>query len=291
MRIKAILESPGKLPKPVLTLVGILLVLAIGSLDTVTSYDVSVSLLYFFPIILIAWFEGRLPSIMISVFSAITWVVSDLLSGHVYSHYTVPFWNAIMMVGMFLTVAYAVTTGKKLFIKEHEHEITDDLTGVANIRSFYEQARTEISRSDISKRPLTLAYIDVDNIKQVNDIFGHIVGDYLLHEAAQIMRSTVRSTDIISRLEGAKFAILMPDTKNENATAIIYKVQERLLSLVKKHGWPAMFNIGVVTCDGTVCTLSKLIATAEDLMNAAKGSGHNMVKNRILDLKDDLMKR
>ncbi len=284
MRIKTILEFPGKLPKPFLTFVGFLLVLAIGGLDSITSYDISVSALYLLPIILIAWFEGGVPAAIISIFSAITWALSDLASGHVYSHITVPIWNAAMVLGMFLVVAYSITAIKKLLIKEREHDHTDDLTGVANIRFFYEQARIEISKSTIDKQPLTLAYIDIDNLKHVNDTLGHIAGDYLLHEAAQVMKSTLRSTDIISRLGGSKFAILMPETENEDATAVIYKLQEHLLDMAKKNRWPVTFSTGVVTCDGPTYTIDELIKVAEDLMNASRESGKNLVKYKILDL-------
>jgi diguanylate cyclase (GGDEF)-like protein len=261
--------------------------LAIGGIDTVTSYDISVSVLYFLPIILIAWFEGGLSAALIALLSAITWAISDLLSGHMYSHFAVPIWNAIMMLGMFLTVAYSITALKKLFAREREHAHIDDLTGVANIRFFYEQARIEISRSTRDKQPLTLTCIDVDSLRHVNETLGHFVGDYLLHETAQILMSTLRATDIIARLSGAKFAILMPETKNENAIAIVYKVQEHLMNLVKKHGWPVTFSIGVVTCDGLMSTPDKLIATAEDLMDAARNTDENRIKYKILDLSSE----
>jgi diguanylate cyclase (GGDEF)-like protein len=257
--------------------------LAIGSLDSITSYHVSVSALYLLPIILIAWFEGGVPAAIISIFSAITWALSDLVSGHPYSRMAVPIWNAAMVLGMFLIVAYSITAIKKLLIKEREHAHTDDLTGVENIRFFYEQARIEISKSAIDKRPLTLAYIDIDNLRYVNDTFGHIAGDYLLHEAAQVMRSTLRSTDIISRLGGAKFAILMPETRNENATVIIYKVQEHLLDMAEKNGWPVTFRTDVVTCYSPDYTIDELIKVAEDLMNAAKKTGKNMSKYEKLE--------
>jgi diguanylate cyclase (GGDEF)-like protein len=283
MRIKTILEFPGKLPKPFLTFFGFLLVLAIGSLDLITSYDISVSALYLLPIILIAWYEGGVPAALLSIFSAIIWALSDLVSGHPYSHITVPIWNAIMVLGMFLIVAYSITAIKKLLIKEREHAHTDDLTGVANIRFFYEQARTEISKSAIEKQPLTLAYIDIDNLRHINDTLGHIAGDYLLHEAAQVMRSTLRLTDIISRLGGSKFAILMPETDNDSATAIIYKVQEHLLDMAKHNGWPVTFRTGVVTCDSPTYTIDELIKVAGDLMNAAKKTGKNMVKYKKLE--------
>ena len=283
MRIQTILEFPGKLPKPFLTFVGFILVLAIGSLDSITSYHVSVSALYLLPIILIAWYEGGVPAAIISIFSAITWALSDLVSGHPYSRIAVPIWNATMVLGMFLIVAYSITAIKKLLIKEREHAHTDDLTGVENIRFFYERARIEISKSALDKRPLTLAYIDIDNLKYVNDTLGHIAGDYLLHEAAQVMRSTLRSVDIISRLGGSKFAILMPETQNDNATVIIYKVQEHLLDMAEKNGWPVTFRTDVVTCYSPAYTIDELIKVAEDLMNAAKESGKNMSKYEKLE--------
>jgi len=206
------------------------------------------------------------------------------VSRPIYSHITVRIWNAAMVLGMFLLVAYSISAAKKLFIKEHEHADTDDLTGLANIKFFYEQARIEISRSAKYKRPLTLAYIDIDNLRYVNYTLGHIAGDYILHEVAQIMRSTLRTTDIISRLGGSKFAVLMPETNSENATVIVYKVQEHFLDVVKKNGWPVACSTGVVTCDGPTYTLDELIAIAEDLMNTARETGKNVVKSKILNL-------
>ena len=121
MRMKTILEFPGRLPKPFLTFAGFLLVLAIGSLDSFTSYDISVSALYLLPIILIAWYEGGVAAFIISIFSAVVWALSDLTSGHAYSHLAVPIWNALMVLGMFLVVAYSIAAVKKLLAKEREH--------------------------------------------------------------------------------------------------------------------------------------------------------------------------
>ncbi len=258
--------------------------MVIGCLDTIMSYDISISILYVFPIMLIAWYEGGVPAALLSIFSAVTWAVSDLTSGHMYSHVSVPIWNAIVVLGIFLIVAFSITAIKKLLIKARECDHTDDLTCVANVRFFYEQARLEISRLAMHKQPLTVAYIGIDNLRQVNDTLGHIAGDYLLHEAAQAMKSTVRSIDIISRLGGAKFAILMPKTNNNDAEVAIRKVQERLSDMVKQKGWPVTFSIGVVICNVSTYTIDELIKMAEDLVNAARADGKNLAKYRIVDL-------
>jgi diguanylate cyclase (GGDEF)-like protein len=256
----------------------------ISSLDFITGYDISVSVLYLFPIVLIAWFEGGVPAALISIFSAITWAVADLASGHIYSHIAVSIWNAIMVLGMFLIVAYSVAAVKKLLISEREHAHNDYLTGVTNAGYFYEQANMEIIRSARYNRPLTLAYIDIDNFEQVNDTFGHNTGDNLLRAVATTMKATLRSTDSIARLGGDQFAILMPETSQEHAAIAINKVREQLLETVRKKGWPVTFSIGVATCYTPTCTTDELVKMADTLMYAAKKSGKNMVKFEILDV-------
>ncbi len=277
MRLKTILEFPEKLPRPVLPFIGFFLVLTIGVLDSFTSYDISFSLLYLFPIILIAWYEGGTLVAIISLFSVINLAISDLVSGHIYTNAAIPLWNAMMMLGMFLIVGYSITTLKKLLIKEREQAHGDDLTSVANIRFFYEQASIEINRSAINKRPLTLAYLGINNLKIVNDTLGYVTGDYLLHEVAQTIKAALQPTALISRLRGAEFAILIPGKKNGDTSGIIHNVQAQLLKTVNKHGWAVTFNTGVVTCDGSTCAIDELIAMAKDLMIDARKTGSNTV--------------
>ncbi len=114
MQTKTILELLEKLSKPHVIFFAFLLVLAIGGLDFISGYDVSVPLLYLIPIILVAWFEGGVPATIISIFSAITWAVADLASGHIYSHICIAVWNTIMVLALFLIVTYFVTLIKKL---------------------------------------------------------------------------------------------------------------------------------------------------------------------------------
>jgi hypothetical protein len=121
MRIKTIIDFFEKLPTPVLTYFSFLLVLAIGGLDFITGYDFSVSLFYLFPVVLVAWFEGGVPATLLSIFSAITWAVADLASGHIYSHSGIAVWNVIMILALFLIVACFVIFIKKLLIRERHN--------------------------------------------------------------------------------------------------------------------------------------------------------------------------
>lgn len=282
MGLKTILEFPEKLPKHFLPFIGFSLVLAIGILDSLTSYDISVSLLYLFPIILIAWYEGGVLVTIISIFSVIIWAIADMVSGHIYSHIAIPIWNAIMMLGMFLIIGYTITMLKKLLIKDREHSHDDDLTNVANIRFFYEQASIEINRLSLSKRPLSLVYLAIDNLSFINESLGYVTGDFLLHEVAQTIKATLQSTAIISRFGGAEFAILIPETKNENVTAVISEVQGRLVEMAKRHKWTVTFSIGVVTGDSVAYTIDELVNMAKDLMKTSRLAGKNTAEYKKL---------
>jgi diguanylate cyclase (GGDEF)-like protein len=287
MRINTILrslESLCKRARPCQPVLGVLLVLAIGMLDIVTGREIAVSVLYVLPVMLIAWFEGGASAALISILSAITWLLTGEASGHSDSHPAVPLWNALLGLGLFLTVGYSFATAKKLLIKEREHASTDYLTGMVNARYFYEQAQIEITRAARYKRPLTLAFLDIDDFKYANATLGHLVGDDILRAVSETIKKTLRSTDTIARLEGDEFAILMPETKKEHAGAAIYKVREQLLDMARINDWPVTFSIAVVTCLNPTCTLDELITMADDLMYAAKRGGKNTVRFKILDL-------
>jgi diguanylate cyclase (GGDEF)-like protein len=269
--------------KPFVPFLGFFLVLAIGSLDSFANYDVSVAVLYLLPVLLIAWFEGVAPAVLIAIFSSVTWAISDLASGHIYSHMACPVWNAVLVLVMFLAVACSVTALKRFLIKERERAGLNDVTGAANNGSFYEQARAEISRAAIRNRPLTLAYIRIDDLRRVHSNFGRIAGEHLLYETTQILRSTLRATDIISRQGADKFAILMPETKKENAAVIIAAVRERLLAMAKKNGWLVTCSTIVVACHGPECTIDELIRKAEEPGNAFRETDADLAKYEKLD--------
>ncbi|HYA85574.1 MAG TPA: GGDEF domain-containing protein [Nitrospirota bacterium] len=268
----------GKIPKPLLTIIGVSLVIIIGVIDYSFGYEISVAFLYLLPVLLFALGGTPKSAVLISIFSAVTMFWADLASGHVYSHNAIPIWNFTMVLGIFLTIAFSNLKIKELMQKEHEHACNDFLTNVYTTRYFYEQTHIEINRSARYKQPLTLAYIDVDNFKYVNDTYGHSIGDDLLRIVAESLKTMLRSTDIVSRLGGDEFAVLMPDTNEDHAKIAITKVQKKLLESVNKNGWPVTFSIGVATCYGPACLQNELIKMADGLMYDVKKNGKNMIK-------------
>ena len=157
---------------------------------------------------------------------------------------------------------------------------TDELTGLKNRRSFFEMGAREIERAIRFKHPLAALMIDLDNFKDVNDNFGHPVGDRLLKELANVFRSKLRNVDLIARYGGDEFIVLLP----ENDTNAAANVAERIChSIVKIRIETAQgkarvtASIGVASLDKEMTTLSALIEQADRALYNAKKFGKNRV--------------
>jgi len=278
--MKALFEYINKIPKKTIPAFCILLIILLGIIDVITGYEVSFSIFYLLPVMIVSWYSQKYYAVILSILSALAWLIADLHAGHIYSHFMIPVWNGIMRLGFFLIVSFAFLEIKNLLEKERSFARVDFLTGVMNSRAFSEMAKTEIDRTNRFKRAVTLAYVDIDNFKEINDTFGHNIGDKLLQSMARTIKENIRTIDTIARLGGDEFAILFPETNEGNAKAAISKVQKHLLNVAKKNNWAITFSIGAVTCYSS-CELDELIKEADDLMYSAKASGKNRVAYKI----------
>lgn len=284
--MNALFTYLDKIPKRVITLLGGAMVILLGAVDCLTSYEISFSVFYLLPIAFVSWFNKRTHGVIVSILSAATWLWADLSSGHIYSNSVIPVWNSVVRLGFFLIATFLLSKIKGLLEREQTFARIDFLTGIANSRAFDNILKIEIDRSARFGRPFTIAYIDVDNFKKVNDLFGHNEGDNLLRSIAKTIKDNTRSIDTVSRLGGDEFALLFPETNEENVKTVIDKVQTKLLGIIKNNNWPVTFSIGVVTCYKS-CKLDELIKEADKLMYAVKESGKNGIKYKIYGVSAD----
>ncbi len=158
---------------------------------------------------------------------------------------------------------------------------TDYLTGLRNRRSFIEQAETELYRSIRYDRKFSLIMFDIDYFKGINDTFGHSVGDLVLQEIAKICRDLLREIDIIGRIGGEEFAILLPETDIKNAVYVAQRLcdtisENELFISDKKIKFTASF--GVVFADKlTNLTIDELLNQTDNALYQAKKTGRNRV--------------
>ena len=209
--------------KPILIIIGFVLTIGLGLIDYITGYEYSFSLFYLIPISFVVWFTGKRYGIALSVVSALAWLASDYLSGNHYSHPFIFFWNTAIRFGFFIIVTLLMAALHKALEHERHLSRTDGLTGAVSSDFFHVLLQAEINRSMRYSHPYTLAYIDLDNFKKVNDLEGHHMGDKVLSTVVRAIRNEIRKTDIIARLGGDEFAILFLETDTLTAGSIVAK--------------------------------------------------------------------
>jgi diguanylate cyclase (GGDEF)-like protein len=159
--------------------------------------------------------------------------------------------------------------------REKELSRTDYLTGASNSRYFYEVMQVEINRHRRYKHPFTLAYIDVDNLKLVNDKYGHFEGDQTLKNLVSSVKKLTRNTDMIARLGGDEFALFFPETDQKEASII---TKNLFIDNVLGKSKPVTYSIGVVTFRVPPSSIDELIKITDKLMYTAKSGGKNTIK-------------
>lgn len=259
-------------------LVGFTLIGVVGSLDFLTGYEIAFSLFYLIPISLVTWLTGRRLGIVASLASAAVWLISDLAAGNSYSHPGIYVWNTLMGFGFFLIVTFLLSTLRKAMEHERELSHTDYLTDAVNSRFFFDLLQIEIDRSHRYNHPFTIAYIDIDNFKAVNDRFGHSTGDQVLRDVVKQAKKHLRKTDVVSRLGGDEFALLLTETDQDSAHIALSKLQSDIAAEMQQSDWPVTLSIGALTCVDAPHTTEELVRMADELMYSVKHGSKNAIK-------------
>jgi len=168
----------------------------------------------------------------------------------------------------------------QMYERAVEIAFTDSLTGLYNRRYLMEQIRRELARAERNKTALSLIMIDVDDLKTVNDRFGHDRGDGLLKELARIIKSKARASDVAARLGGDEFVVLTPDTDLVGASEVGQRLRsEAHLSRIQMGGreMGTSVSIGVASYPSHATSAESLLKKADEAMYEAKRAGKNRV--------------
>jgi diguanylate cyclase (GGDEF)-like protein/PAS domain S-box-containing protein len=182
-----------------------------------------------------------------------------------------------------VAIKHDVSDAKKLQADLIRLANTDELTGLYNRRQFMQRCTEEIARGQRWERPLSLAMLDLDHFKLLNDRYGHAFGDEVLRTFANCCQSSVRIEDVCGRLGGEEFAILLPDTDRYTATQIMERVRQAVSELQldsSQNGEPVHFtvSIGISELYPGDATATPMMARADAALYLAKQEGRNQVR-------------
>jgi diguanylate cyclase (GGDEF)-like protein len=266
-------------PATVITF-NVAILLLLGWIDFVTG-DYSLIIFYLIPVSLTAWFVSQGCGVFFCLLAvAVRIVVEESSISFNFSHSTLHYWNEIIELLFLLIMSVLFSALKKNLENEKTLASHDPLTGALNRRSFFDLAEHEINRSRRYDLPLTAAYIDLDNFKEINDSLGHRTGDEVLLTVVSAIKTNIRSTDILARFGGDEFVILLPETSGEAAISFLNKIHDHLNDTVTEKNWPITFSIGAATYIETPKSIDEVVQKVDELMYSVKRSSKNRLIHR-----------
>jgi diguanylate cyclase (GGDEF)-like protein len=251
----------------------------IGAVQSLVGVALSFHVFYLAPVSMVSWHIGRRAGMGISALAAIVWLTAEVVRSP-----AVPpaaYWNLAVRFASFMVVASIISTLRRLLEVERASARTDPLTGAHNTRAFAETTERELRRLRRFGRELTLAYVDLDDFKLVNDRHGHAVGDEVLRVVVSTIADTLRIDDVVARIGGDEFAVLLPETGAEASWVVLRKMHNAVRLAVAERGWPVGVSIGAITCVSAPQSAAALLALADDAMYAAKAQGKNTIEHRL----------
>jgi diguanylate cyclase (GGDEF)-like protein len=159
---------------------------------------------------------------------------------------------------------------------EHQAE-TDALTGLYNHRAFHDRLRQALLLASAAHDTVAVVMLDLDDFKKVNDVYGHGVGDQLLHQVADVLRATVRTTDVVCRVGGEEFAVILPSGDLRSSTSLAERIGEQLAKIEAEAVGRLTVSTGIAVGPENAANPRELVACAEAAMMTAKARGKGLV--------------
>lgn len=257
-----------------------------GLLDYLSVPEVAFSVFCLIPLSVLAWVgdgDDRAIVAWACVLAALSWLLADLAAGAEYEQVSIAMWNLATRLAIFLILTRLLVNLRQSVAEAHRLARVDHLTGIANSRTFQIEVKREVARSQRTGRAISLAYLDVDDFKSINDTQGHAGGDRVLRHLAIALHLSTRSTDLVGRVGGDEFAVLLPETGPEDAASAIKALDTRVAERTADLGSRVSFSLGCVTFMRAPADADELLQAADELMYAAKGAGKNKSNLRVID--------
>jgi diguanylate cyclase (GGDEF)-like protein len=196
--------------------------------------------------------------------------LSHFMAGQAEELFDAPFAVAhiLRVTSYAIVLGGALLDNVRLFDQVRHLAASDPLTGLANYRRFIDILNAEMARSDRTRRPFSVLFLDLDGLKRINDTYGHVVGSRAICRVGEVLRSLCRSVDTAARYGGDEFALILPETGAEAAIRVVDRVNDRLASDTEVPKLSASIGVAVYPLHGN--SLEKLLSTADKLLYEVK---------------------
>ena len=230
---------------------------------------VSLEPLLLLPVVIASWYGNLTTGLSVSFITALATLVS-----YDHSFLALPATDAIYTALIYLSslciMSILIDNFSAVFKVEEAAAEHDHLTGLLNLRGLSSIVEEEIARTKRYHHPFTIAYIDIDDFKAINDTKGHCEGDRILCKLAKIITTSFRESDYISRIGGDEFVCLLPETKQPDAKVVFDKLQRNLDEEFNAEDAIVTFSIGVVTFESAPPNTQTALALVDKVMYRVK---------------------
>jgi len=285
-------EAPARPDRAWLRLVwltvALLAIAGLAWLDDVTGPDFAFSLFYLVPVVATAWWQGTWSAVTVALAASLGWSLAAFF-GESQQALVIALWNSLSRLVIFTGAAVLIARlsrdrGRLRDMARREAELArqDPLTRLPNWRGFEEHVGLAVARCARSGSPLAIGFVDLDNFKRVNDLHGHETGNQVLKQIAAILRETLRGQDVVARVGGDEFVLLLDCPEPDRAARIGERLIDAIVDLGRKHPDAGLgASVGLVIVSAPKAwreRIADLVRLADQAMYRAKAAGKGRVE-------------
>lgn len=261
-------EAPFGPPRVLVLFLGLLGIFGLAGVDWAIGPEIGVAILYVMAIMAVTFHASWVDGAIVATIAAAAGLLGRLVGPNDLEVATV-LWSLFSELAVFLTFVLIMHHIRRLVqLLEHQSRF-DALTGALNTRGLLELLQRERSRAERYNLAMTVVFIDLDEMKEVNDRMGHAGGDELLRRFAGKVSDSLRDEDLCARVGGDEFVVVLPDTDHRQAMSVVERLQLGVHEISASYG--------VATFLSQPPAIEDLISAADSMMYVAKRAGGNRV--------------